>query len=244
MLRIIHRNARAIYLDPSVLATTSTLTLVTLTNQSSTQGFVVFLRHHELNSRDAIPSPTRGMPRAEPLSRAQLKGYVPSSTQGTPTSRPLRYRRSLVDHAHHSKHNANLLQQNRLAGDTYRQALSSLVFTTTATIAWRAVLCHQAPCALDHRQTQADRSTIEEGNLSGPIRTGHNQHTHTSNTHQPELNSRVPRVHPPSRAQLEGCHSELNSRNATCLTPISSSTQGIRSELNSRNTNKPTFKIS
>ncbi|QCD96886.1 hypothetical protein DEO72_LG6g1596 [Vigna unguiculata] len=65
----------------------------------------------------------------------------------------------------------------------------------------------------------------------------HNQHTHTGNTRQPELNSRVPRVHPPSRAQVEGCHSELNSRNVTCLTPISSSTQGIRSELNSRNTN-------
>ncbi|QCD79177.1 hypothetical protein DEO72_LG1g2816 [Vigna unguiculata] len=70
----------------------------------------------------------------------------------------------------------------------------------------------------------------EEGNLSGPIRTGHNQHTHTGNTRQPKLNSRVPRVHPPSRAQLEGCHSKLNSRNATCLTPIPSSTQGIRSK--------------
>jgi len=75
----------------------------------------------------------------------------------------------------------------------------------------------------------------KEGNLSGPIRTGHNQHTHTDNTRQPELNSRVPRVHPPSQAQLEGCHSELNSRNATCLTPILSSTQRIRSERNSRN---------
>jgi len=77
-------------------------------------------------------------------------GYVPSSTQGTPASRPLRYPRSLVDHAHHSKHNTNLLQQNRLAGDTYRQALllpdrlagdtycqalSALVFTATTTIA-------------------------------------------------------------------------------------------------------------
>ncbi|QCE05607.1 hypothetical protein DEO72_LG9g611 [Vigna unguiculata] len=62
---------------------------------------------------------------------------------------------------------------------------------------------------------QTRQSTIEEGNLTGPIRTGHNQHTHTGNTRQPELNSRVPRVHPPSRAQLEGCHSELNSRNGT-----------------------------
>ncbi|QCE03346.1 hypothetical protein DEO72_LG8g1370 [Vigna unguiculata] len=74
--------------------------------------------------------------------------------------------------------------------------------------------------------------TTEKGNLSRPIRTGHNQYTNAGNTHQSELNSRVPRVHPPSRAQLEGCHSELNSRNAMCLTLIPSSTQGIHSELN------------
>ncbi|QCD95777.1 hypothetical protein DEO72_LG6g473 [Vigna unguiculata] len=60
---------------------------------------------------------------------------------------------------------------------------------------------------------QTRQPTTEEGNLSGPIRTGHNQHTHTGNTRQPELNSRVPHVHLPSRVQLEGCHSELNSRN-------------------------------
>jgi len=71
--------------------------------------------------------------------------------------------------------------------------------------------------------------THQEGSPSRPIRTGHNQHTPTGNTRQPELNSRVPRV------QLEGCHSELNSRNATCWTPIPSSTQGIHSELNSKN---------
>ncbi|QCD82771.1 hypothetical protein DEO72_LG2g3112 [Vigna unguiculata] len=55
---------RALYLNPSVLATTSTLTPVTLANPSSTQGFLVFIRHPELNSRDAIPSSTRGMLRA------------------------------------------------------------------------------------------------------------------------------------------------------------------------------------
>ena len=60
---------------------------------------------------------------------------------------------------------------------------------------------------------QTRQPTTEEGNLPGPIRTGHNQHTHTGNTRQPELNSRVPRVHPPSRAQLKRCHSELNLRN-------------------------------
>jgi len=108
----------------------------------------------ELNSRNAtcltpIPSST--------------KGYVPSSTQGTAASRPLRYLRSLTDHAHHSKHNTNLLQQNRLAGDTYHQALplpdclagdtyhqalSALVFTATIIITWRDFLYRQAPRAL------------------------------------------------------------------------------------------------
>ncbi|QCE10495.1 hypothetical protein DEO72_LG10g1725 [Vigna unguiculata] len=68
---------------------------------------------------------------------------------------------------------------------------------------------------------QTRQLITEEGNPSGPIRTGHNQHTHTDNTRQPKLNSRVPRVHLPSRAQLEGCHSKLNSRNVTCLNPIS-----------------------
>jgi len=48
-------------MDPSVLATTNTLTPATLANPSSTQGFFVFIRHPELNSRDAIPSLTRGM---------------------------------------------------------------------------------------------------------------------------------------------------------------------------------------
>ncbi|QCD78469.1 hypothetical protein DEO72_LG1g2102 [Vigna unguiculata] len=99
------------------------------------------------------------------------------------------------------------------------------------------------PCCHTYRLQPCNGSHIvtPEDNLSGPIRTGHNQHTHTGHTRQPELNLRVPRVHLPSRAQLEGCHFELNSWNATCLTPIPSSTQGMRSELNSRNTSKSTF---
>jgi len=52
---------------------------------------------------------------------------------------------------------------------------------------------------------QTRQLITEEGNPSGPIRIGHNQHTHTR---QPELNLRVPRVHLPSRAQLKGCHFE------------------------------------
>jgi len=55
---------KAIYLDPLVLATTSTLILAAFANPSSTQGLLVFIRHPELNSRDAISSSTRGMPRA------------------------------------------------------------------------------------------------------------------------------------------------------------------------------------
>ncbi|QCD92842.1 hypothetical protein DEO72_LG5g911 [Vigna unguiculata] len=67
--------------------------------------------------------------------------------------------------------------------------------------------------AHDHRQTQADRPH-DRYHVTRVLRL---PHTHTGNTRQPELNSRVPRVHPPSRAQLERCHSELNSRNATWL---------------------------
>jgi len=33
---------------------------------------------------------------------------------------------------------------------------------------------------------QTRQLNTEEGNLSGPIRAGHNQHTHTGNTRQPE----------------------------------------------------------
>jgi len=43
---------------------TITLTLTTLANPSSTQGFLVFNRHPEPNSRDVIPSSIRGMPHA------------------------------------------------------------------------------------------------------------------------------------------------------------------------------------
>jgi len=58
----------------------------------------------------------------------------------------------------------------------------------------------------------------ENDNLSRPIRTGHNQHTHTGNTRQPELNSRVPRFHSPYRAHLEGYVPSHNSKNTSKLT--------------------------
>ncbi|QCE00130.1 hypothetical protein DEO72_LG7g1416 [Vigna unguiculata] len=70
----------AIYLDPSVMATTSTLAPATLANPSSTQGFLVFIRHPELNSRDAIPSSTQGMyvlnPYTELNSRDMFRAQV------------------------------------------------------------------------------------------------------------------------------------------------------------------------
>jgi len=55
--------------------------MATLANPSSTQGFLVFIRHPELNSRDVIPSSTRGMYVLNPypelnsrdMFRAQLK---------------------------------------------------------------------------------------------------------------------------------------------------------------------------
>jgi len=52
---------KTIYLDPFVLATTSTLTPTTLANPSSTQGFLVFILKGSSCS-SAIPSLTRGMP--------------------------------------------------------------------------------------------------------------------------------------------------------------------------------------
>jgi len=68
---------------------------------------------------------------------------------------------------------------------------------------------------------QTRQLITEEGNPFGPICIGHNQHTHTGNTRQPELNSRVAIPSStrgmPFRAQLEECHvlnpyPELNSR--------------------------------
>ncbi|QCE15177.1 hypothetical protein DEO72_LG11g2186 [Vigna unguiculata] len=64
---------RAIYLDPSVLAITSTLAPATLVNPSSTQGFLMFIRHPELNLRGAIPSSTRGMYMLNPYPELNLR---------------------------------------------------------------------------------------------------------------------------------------------------------------------------
>ncbi|QCE06134.1 hypothetical protein DEO72_LG9g1145 [Vigna unguiculata] len=66
-------------------------------------------------------------------------------------------------------------------------------------------------------------SASPEGNLSRPIRTGHNQHTHTGNTRQPE-----PQLKGSSCSSAIPSHNSRdsilshNSRNITCLTPIPS----------------------
>ena len=101
LLRIIHRNARwssqcehnsqcpkttklvsqplrrAIYLDPSVLATTSTLTPATLANPSSTQGFLVFICHPEPQLKRCYSEPQlKEYHVLNPYPEPQPKGYV------------------------------------------------------------------------------------------------------------------------------------------------------------------------
>jgi len=80
---------------------------------------------------------------------------------------------------------------------------------------------------------QTRQSHTGEGNLSGPIRTSINSHTHTGNTRQPE-----PQLKCSSCSSVIPSHNSRdanlshNSRNATCLTLISSQ--------NSRDTFWPT----
>ncbi|QCD82724.1 hypothetical protein DEO72_LG2g3064 [Vigna unguiculata] len=80
---------------------------------SSTQGFLVFIRHPELNSRDAIPSLTRGM-----SFRAQLEECHVFNPYPELNSRDTRNRL-----AGNTYRRAQSLP-NCLAGDAYRQATS------------------------------------------------------------------------------------------------------------------------
>ncbi|QCE09780.1 hypothetical protein DEO72_LG10g1003 [Vigna unguiculata] len=68
-----------------------------------------------------------------------------------------------------------------------------------------------------------DHTPQRQGNLSGPIRTGHNQHTHTGHTRQPEpqLKGSSCSSAIPSHNSRDAIPSH-NSRNTTCLTPIPS----------------------
>ncbi|QCD86219.1 hypothetical protein DEO72_LG3g740 [Vigna unguiculata] len=193
-------------------------------------------RQPELNSR---------VPRVHPSSRAQLEGCLSelnSRNRGTHTARRHNFRtvwrgtRTAMRQAPQTrKHSSYRLadqpsppgahspgphcfRHNRLADSPYtarRTDYPKIISYQTYRPQPTEHVREPMPRITHHYQTR--QSTIEEGNLTGPIRTGHNQHTHTGNTRQPELNSRVPRVHPSSRAQLEGCLSELNSRNAPQL---------------------------
>ncbi|QCE14515.1 hypothetical protein DEO72_LG11g1516 [Vigna unguiculata] len=85
----------------------------------------------------------------------------------------------------------------------------------------RVPIYEHSPYSSQDYQTR--QPTTEEGNLSGPIRTGHNPHTHTGNTRKPE-----PQLKGPSCSSAIPSHNSRdaipshNSRNTTCLTPISS----------------------
>jgi len=85
----------------------------------------------------------------------------------------------------------------------------------------RVSIYEHSPYSSQDYQTR--QPTTEEGNLSGPIRTGHNQHTHTGNTRQPE-----PQLKGSSCSSAIPSHNSRDaipshkSRNTTCLTPIPS----------------------
>jgi len=89
--------------------------------------------------------------------------------------------------------------------------------------------------SLDYQTRKLD---TKEGNLSGPIRTSHNSHTHTGNTRQPE-----PQLKDFSCSSTIPSHNSRdvilshNSRNVTCLPfiPSYNSRDTIPSP-NSRNT--------
>ena len=92
--------------------------------RATTQEFLVFLRQPEpqLKRCDSVPQlkeyhmlnpypehNSRNTTCLTPIPSHNSKDTFRDTTQGTPASRPLRYPRSLVDHAHHSKYNTNLL---------------------------------------------------------------------------------------------------------------------------------------
>jgi len=68
---------------------------------------------------------------------------------------------------------------------------------------------------------QTRQLITKEGNLSGPICTSHNSHTHTGNTRQlePQLKSSSCSSTIPSHNSRDAILSH-NSRNVRCLTPI------------------------
>ncbi|QCD82672.1 hypothetical protein DEO72_LG2g3012 [Vigna unguiculata] len=115
--------------------------------------------------------------------------------------------------------NASTLIPATLANPSHNSRVSRVHPPSRATT--QEMLFRATTQGIPHYQTR--QPTTEKGNLSGPIRTGHNQHTHTGNTRQPEpqlkgfsCSSAIP-----SHNSRDAIPSH-NSRNTTCLTPIPS----------------------
>ena len=62
-------------------------------------------------------------------------------------------------------------------------------------------------------------ATTEEGNPSGPIRTGHNQHTHTGTLANPSHNSKFLVFIRYPEPQLKGSHSGLQPKECHMINP-------------------------
>ena len=141
---------RGIFLDPSVLATISTLTPATLANPSSTQGFLMFIRHPELNSRDAISSSTRGKchvlnPYLELNSRNTSKPTFEASLKHCRSRNQSKQPQLLPGFAWRNTLGAKCIRPpDRLAG-AYHQALSASAYPDFDSFAWRDDPCRQAP---------------------------------------------------------------------------------------------------
>jgi len=72
-------------MDPSILATTSTLTPTTLANLSHNSRVPPVHPPSRATTEEMLfRATTQGIPCAYPYPEPQLKGYIPSSTQGTP----------------------------------------------------------------------------------------------------------------------------------------------------------------
>ncbi|QCE03592.1 hypothetical protein DEO72_LG8g1617 [Vigna unguiculata] len=113
---------RTIYVDPFILATTSTLTPAHSPTRAQLKGSLC---------PSAIPSSTRGMSFRAQLEECHVLNPYPelnsrdtfrATTQGTTTNQPLKHHYSIVDHAHQGKRITHLLQHHRLAQPMRHQA--------------------------------------------------------------------------------------------------------------------------
>ncbi|QCD86584.1 hypothetical protein DEO72_LG3g1108 [Vigna unguiculata] len=160
------------------------------------------------NSRDAILSHnSRNTTCLTPIPSHNSRDTFRATTQGTPAIPPLSITKSIIDHAYRIN-NTNT-------------AVVKIVWRGTRTA--RHCRFQTAWKFATSQDYQTRQPTTEEGNLSGPVRTGHNQHTHTGNTRQPEQQLKGSSCSSaiPSHNSRDAILSH-NSRNTTCLTPIPS----------------------